>query len=684
MHIAKILPFLEVAHLDRLFDYRIPAHTTVVVGQLVRVRFSGRLVNGLVYDITDTSDYQGKLAYVERVISPVIMADASMRQLVEKIAHRYIGTRPEVLRLVLPHRHVGAEQIFFQTYPEALCLGELGINSENKPSDDLDSSYFQPQIISKNPDNLYDTPVIASVVDAVKAWSRQSPNGENISLARSRLMWLLHPEQDWKTKILLVVHTVLTTDNSVIILVPTHRHGTQLQLFLSQFYSDPLCVFMGENAQRKKQYYNWLLVRYSIARIIIGMRSAIYAPAQNVDAIIMFDEGNELYSEQLVPYPHARVLATIRSLIDKSALIMMGYSRSPEAQALYEYNWASSYSTPLHEISSRVQVKALPEKYNEDPMLFYQRIPSEAFHLVQQTLQDKAPVLVHVQHKGFSAALICNDCGSVVRCNVCGGPLEQRSDHEFSCKWCNATSTEIKCLNCGSSSIRYTKPGAKRTAKELGAAFAPHKVVFSADDAIKRSITRNPCVVIATAGAEPEVDGGYGAVIFLDIYDALMRNDLRAEENVYRSIMNAMSLLSPQGKMLLSGTMDIPVVQSAVRRKSQTFAEQELAKRQDALFPPAVRLVSIDGNGQSILYFLSLLELPDKVQLLGPVSLPPHVHSLNEKTFGAREDAQRLIMRIPLSLAQQISTQLQHARKRYSMQSQHAPVRIMVDPMKIG
>ena len=110
--VARVAVDISLAHLDRPFDYLVPASMddTAVPGCRVRVRFAGQLVDGYLLDRAETSEHQGRLARLERVISPEPVLTPEIFGLARAVADRYAGTLADVLRLAIPPRHATAER----------------------------------------------------------------------------------------------------------------------------------------------------------------------------------------------------------------------------------------------------------------------------------------------------------------------------------------------------------------------------------------------------------------------------------------------------------------------------------------------------------------------------------------------------------------------------------------------
>src|SRR4051812_15103515 len=110
--VARVLVDVPLAHLDRPFDYLVPAklHEQVVPGSRVKVRFAGQDVDGFVLERVDRSEHEGRLAPVRRAVSAEPVLSPEVARLSALVAERYAGTRSDVLRLAVPTRHAGTEK----------------------------------------------------------------------------------------------------------------------------------------------------------------------------------------------------------------------------------------------------------------------------------------------------------------------------------------------------------------------------------------------------------------------------------------------------------------------------------------------------------------------------------------------------------------------------------------------
>jgi primosomal protein N' (replication factor Y) len=181
-----------------------------------------------------------------------------------------------------------------------------------------------------------------------------------------------------------------------------------------------------------------------------------------------------------------------------------------------------------------------------------------------------------------------------------------------------------------------------------------------------------PALVVATPGAEPVARGGYGAVLLLDTWALLTRNDLRAEEEALRRWIAAATLARPaarRGRVVVVADGALASVQSLLRWDPAGFAARELADRRELGFPPAARMASVTGSGAAVAELLALAQLPDGTETLGPVEVGQE---------------QRAVVRVARRSAGAALAQALHAAAGVrSARKAEGPVRVQIDPREL-
>jgi primosomal protein N' (replication factor Y) len=290
-------------------------------------------------------------------------------------------------------------------------------------------------------------------------------------------------------------------------------------------------------------------------------------------------------------------------------------------------------------------------------------------------------VLVSTPRLGYATTLACDRCRAPARCPACSGPLHQPTKiAPPTCRWCGTEQQEWACSECGGRGLRAPVLGDRRTAEELGRAFAPAPVRSSSGDRVLAEVDSRPCIVVATPGAEPVAEGGYAGVVLLDTWLVLARPDLRTAEESLRRWMDAAALARPAdqgGRVVAVGEPGDPVLQALVRWDPAGFAQREMADRQSAHLPPASRLATVVGAADPVASALDMLALPPGAEVLGPV--PHEPPRSGGSPAGADEPQVRAVVRVPRAAGAALSralVEMQGVRDARKL----PPVRVQVDP----
>lgn len=665
--VARVLPLLGVPHLDREFDYLVPEALSgdARPGVRVRVRFAGRLVDGFLLDRVAESEHRGELAWLERVISPEPVLTPELLRLVDHVARRWVGMRSDVLRLAVPPRHAAAEKSVPPPEPPVGALpGPVEL-----------------------PEGWSDHPMVARFLEAVTG-----------GLA-ARAVWTVPPGRDWAHVLATLADSVRRRGLQVLLVVPDQRDVDRLTVACRRVVGGgaagrDLVADLSAGVGPSARYRRWLRAVRGHARIVVGTRSAVFTPLPEPGLVVLHDDGDDSFVEPRAPYPHTRDVAALRSMLDGTPLLLSSVDRTPEIAEYVRSGWAHEIrpeSGLFRSLAPRVAALTdLDPTQARDVAGGRTRLPAVAITMARESIGVDAPVLVQVPRKGYIPTLLCGSCRTPARCRRCHGPVRAgRMDAvygpvDLACGWCGAPETRFRCAACGSGALRAGVLGAGRTAEELGRMFPGVRVRTSGGGEILDEVPGEPAIIVATPGAEPVAAGGYGAALLLDSWALLGRPDLRAVQDALRRWLGAATLVRSAdqgGRVFLSADSELPVAQALVRWDPQGWAERELADRAEVGFPPAVHLIAVDGPAETLAEVLPQLPVPDDVEILGPVDLPP-----GEELPGHDGviDPERVLLRVPPRLLTGVSAELRALVVGRSGRRDTEPVRVRLDPVHIG
>ncbi|SEQ36686.1 hypothetical protein [Lentzea albida] len=515
------------------------------------------------------------------------------------------------------------------------------------------------------------------------AWSRYPRGPKYLEALRegrpAHAVWQALPSEDWPARLAEAAAAVASSGRGVAIVVPDHRDLARVAEACGRLIEG--VVTLSADLGPSERYKRWLAVRRGVARVVVGTRATAFAPVRDPGLLVVWDDGDDLHVEQRSPYPNVRDVLVQRAHMTGAALLIGGFARTAEAQLLVETGWAheivASRET-LRSVAPRV-VSVGDNEWQDvkDPAARTARLPSIAFDAARFALAD-SPVLIQVPRRGYVPSLACGQCRGPARCRRCAGPLALPGGTEDGlpkpayCRWCAATEAGFRCPTCGSRKLRGQIIGARRTAEELGRAFPGYPVRTSGADEVLTKVPGKPALVVATPGAEPVAEGGYGAVLLLDGWALLGRADLRASEEALRRWMTAAGLVRPgNGRVVVIADSGLTPVQALVRWDPVWHAATELAARTELGFPPAVRMATVDGTPDAVNAMLDELRLPPTGEILGPVPL------------GDDETKERALVRVARAEGRQLAAVLAEAQAVRTARKEQELVRIKLDPLEV-
>jgi primosomal protein N' (replication factor Y) len=692
---------VSLAHLDRPFDYLVPERLaeSAVPGCRVRVRFAAQLVDGYLLGREAASEHTGRLAFLERVVSPEPVLTPEIAGLARAVADRYAGTLADVLRLAIPPRHAAAESARQDPPPGLRQDPPPGPRQDAPPGPRQDAPPGPRQDPPPGPRQdappgpLQPAPPRPSPSPSPRPapgpWARY-PAGEAFLAALAdgrapRAAWSALPGPLWAEEIAVAAATAASAGRGALIVVPDARDLGRLDDALGARLGQGQYLCLSAGLGPAERYRRWLSVRRGDVRVVAGLRAAMFAPVKNLGLVVVWDDGDDLHAEPRAPYPHAREVLALRAHRQQAAALIGGFARTAEVTQLVATGWARpvvAARTTVRSAAPLIRGTGDDAELARDEAAGAARLPSLALRTARQAL-ERGPVLVQVPRRGYLAAVACGRCREQARCATCAGPLALRAAEAApQCAWCGAPATAWRCAHCGHNSLRSLVTGAARTAEELGRAFPSVPVRTSRGQAALASVPATPALVVATPGAEPAARGGYAAALLLDGRVLAGRASLRAAEEALRRWLNAAALVRPAaegGRVVVVAESSLAPVQALIRWDPVIFSERELAERQQLRFPPSVRMAAAAGPHAAVTELIDATELPPGGEILGPV--PGGWDGPAADDPGA-EDV-RVFFRVPRPQGSDLARALQAAQAVRSARKAAGAVRVQMDPLEL-
>lgn len=677
--VARVLIESSLPHLDRPFDYSVPAEMadTAQAGVRVKVKFSGQELSGYVLERTAESDAGHDLVPLHKVVSPVAVLTPGLRELANRVAARYAGTVSDVLRVAIPPRVAKVEK---------------------EPAADEPGGQPAPGAATQSVRAEAPGPAWAEYRNG-SAFLRHLNGGGSPRAVLSALRGF--GPGGWPRLIAEAVAAVRQSGRGAVVVVPDYRDLDRVQAALEELLPASDVARLTADDGQTPRYRSYLQVLNGTAGVAVGTRSAAYAPVRDLGLVVCWDDGDDLHIEQRSPYAHTREVLLLRAEQEGAACLLAGHSRSTEAQRLVDAGWAMPVDAArpvVRRTVPRVLNTADSFEQERDPLARIARLPGAAWRTAKDGL-ERGPVLVQVARSGYAPSLVCDRCREPARCQSCQGPLAiagaSGSSAVPQCRWCSAPAPAWRCGHCNNTHLRRGATGVLRTAEELGRAFPGKPVVTSSGDHVKAGVPDAASLVVATVGAEPVADGGYAAALLLDGDSLLRRENLRAGEDAVRRWFNAAALVRPaaEGGVVVITADDTAAVGALLRWDPAGYAQRELGLRTELQLPPAVRVASVTGGRTAVGNFTAAVTGRLKAEgvelrVAGPAPLltgqpPSAAKAAGKPAADAGSEDVRTLLFIPYGQAGTVTRVLRAVKAASAAKRTDDPVQLRLDGVDV-
>ena len=658
---------LDVA-VRREFDYLVPAEleSSVREGTRVKVPFGPREVMGVVTKILDESPH-GNLREIIKTVGGQALVTPSILRLVRWIADYYCCAPEIAMKAVLPdavrkEEEGWRERLFVRALPvhgdlpkltkrqedlwtiveewRELPLQELvrlaGTTSTTiRKLEDKGLVSIAPQISERDPYgkehilpsqplelNAEQATALKSVVDAMErlakpAGDEAKPEGDSV--------FLLHGVTgSGKTEVYLqAIAHALGQGQGAIVLVPEISLTPQtVERFKARFSQGPqqtLVAVLHSHLSAGERHDEWHKIRQGRARIVIGARSAVFAPVERLGLVIVDEEHEHSYKQEEAPRYNARDLAVVRGQQEGAAVVLGSATPSMES-----YHNVQRKKYALLSLTERVDQKNMPlvrvidmrsAARKEKGISIFSPQLREA---ILQRLEKNEQVMLFLNRRGWSSSLQCPDCGYVAECPNCSVSLTyHRAPQQLMCHSCGhieASPTKCPEQSCGNAAIRFAGLGTEKVEAALAKGFPMAKVKRMDSDTLKRKEDYRRILgdfrtgkIDILLGTQMIAKGlHFPNVTLVGIINAdlsLHIPDFRAGERTFQLLTQVAGRAGRgdvEGEVYVqSFTPFHPSIQYARRHDFIGFYEQEIEFRQELRYPPVSRMALLTLRGRS-------------------------------------------------------------------------------------
>lgn len=678
--IAEVIPLN--AYLNKGFHYLIPSSLEkyAEIGKRVNIFFRNRRNSGIIVNIINQTDVKN-LKEIEEILDPIPILSQEILNLTDWISKYYLCPKGAVMKYIIPSQV--SRKKMSSLLDHSIDEGRCGIEKE-------ELSLKGKELLSKKDSYqflLFDNHLL------------------EYSHLTKPLLFHYHCYRLRDRYYIQCIDKILKLNKQILILIPEQRSCEKLKKKLTKKYGKALGIF-DKKVSHTQKYLRFLHVQRGDIRIVIGTRSNVFLPFENLGLIIVEQENSLLYKEERIPRYNAREVALARGKLGGFKVILASFAPSIES---YWKRINHQYIFKTDKRFSQYQ-QCLPEIeiINMEEEKSFQRIIS--FPLQQkilQSLKNHNKIILFLNRRGFAGYLICSQCGHVMRCPDCIHLLSYHIEDNAQwivCHFCGKKmGMEKYCPKCSKGKIKPWGVGTQYVETLVRRMFPRARIQrFDMDITPKKNVQKrimnefNYGKIDILIGTQLLFSGlNYQTVDLLGIILAdqlLNRPDYRSAESsfqfIYQIALNMSERKEPKSIYIQTYQPEHHCFQAIKRFNDSLFYQKEMTIRNELEYPPLASIIRLDFlGGKRELIKKSVFHFIDYAHRTGLLSKDELSHQLNKDSLMIVKEKDKNKASYVLRLNEQ-NLGIAHFKERvlqYILKYQSNSVKLMIDvePIKM-
>lgn len=631
---ASVIIDQDTKALDKVFDYKIPDKLVLQKGMRVFVPFGSRILQGYVIDIKrDTLIDENRIKNVIAKIEDFPVIKTELLELMNYMCQKFHLRQTSVLRLFLPaEMREGKVKELFEKYAVLNdCYSkndfkrakkQLMIIEKLESYDKVKLSQLKKEFGESAVKALINKKVIKLILEKInrkpfsinmqdKFIKLNDQQKKAIESVGEKGVYLLHGVTgSGKTEVYMrLIAKVLQENKNAIMLVPEISLTPQVLSTFKARFGDKVAL-LHSSLSAGERFDEWKRIFSGEAQVVVGARSAIFAPIEKIGIIIIDEEHEQSYVSESNPRYVTQDIAKFRANYNSCPLVLGSATPSVD-----DYESAINGDVKLIEMPVRANGKPLPQIQIIDMMneiragnsgIFSTQLLSDLAKVINQ----KKQAMIFINRRGFSSFMMCRECGYLAKCNDCDVSLVyHKEDNRLKCHYCGKQYKALdKCPNCGSDRIKQGAVGTEKVVAELHNIFPDVKILRMDNDTTSKKNSHQkilaefsstkPAILVGTQMIAKGHD--FEDVTLVGIIDAdqsLYRSDYRSTERCFQLITQ---VSGRAGRSHFEGKVDLQtysprhyVYKFASNYDYKGFFKKEINLRETAKFPPFSKIIRI-------------------------------------------------------------------------------------------
>ncbi len=571
---------IDISHeaIDRTFQYIIPEDLDdkLEVGMQVSVPFGqgNRHRKGYVINITDNPSFDlDKMKYISGLPGKSLQIEGKLIKLAAWMKNKYGSTMINCLKTVMPVKE--------QIRKTAARVQETDYSIDKLPVEELSEAQL-------------------ALIDD---FARDTDDGEYKT-------YLLHGVTgSGKTEVYIeCIKTVIREERQAILLIPEIALTYQNVARFKQHFGDRIAIINSRQSKGEK-YREFMRAKAHEVDVIIGPRSALFTPCDNLGLIIIDEEHEQSYKSDQTPKYHAREVALERARLENASVILGSATPSIESYCqakLGVYKLWELLERPEGSELSTVSIVDLREELK----LGNRSIISKKLHdLIEDRLAKREQIMLFINRRGYNSFVSCRECGEVVKCPKCDVSLSLHNNGFMMCHYCGHIERKHnECTKCKSKLIGGFGTGTEKVEAEINKIF-PQARTLRMDkdttskkgahgDILAKFLNHEADILVGTQMIVKGHDFDNVTLVGIILADmSLFANDYRAGERTFDLLTQAAGRAGRGDKaghvLIQTYQPDHYAIRSASKQDFQGFYDMEMSYRRLLRYPPVYNMMVV-------------------------------------------------------------------------------------------
>lgn len=638
--IAKVIVDISNSEVDKIFDYLIPSNFDLSVGDRVLVPFGNRSLEGFCIKITESSEVTFKLKPIAKKLDEKPLIKPEMISLMEFMKDKFYLRYVDVLRLFIPSKLRGnkvkallreyctlasddIETLKSKINPRAKSQlavvdrlaggGEYLTTLSTEFSVSAINALIEKGIVEKSKQEVLRTPFseLEGKDKTITLTETQQTAIEKIQNSEKTIALLHGVTGSGKTEVYMaLIKNVLKKGKTAIVLVPEISLTPQMLRVFRARFGDQIAM-LHSGLSDGERYDEWRRLYDGTAKIVVGARSAIFAPLENLGVIIVDEEHDASYISESNPRFKTVDIAEFRGSFNNCKVVLGSATPSVES-----YKKAKQGEYELVEMQKRISKNGMPkiqivdmaqEIKNGNFSFFSTQLKAQ----LKQTIESGNQAMIFINRRGYASYMQCKSCGYIAKCSDCDIALTyHKEDNLLKCHYCGKRYKPLtECPNCHSESIKQGKIGTEKVVSELQALLGKQVKILRMDNDTTTTKTAYLDILGAFREGEAQVLVGTQMIVkghdfpnvtlvgVLDADMSLYFSDYRSCERTYQLITQVAGRAGRQdkiGEVIIQTYSPRHYLFNFVKNYDyKGFFEKEVNTREVTNFPPFATIVRV-------------------------------------------------------------------------------------------